>query len=303
MSVNFIENTSCSTNLEPINRKDLRGRTPTWCPGCGDHGVLGAYFKVIQELGVPHERLVTLAGIGCSSRFPYFVNTHGGHFLHGRSVPFASGLNLARPDLKVFVFGGDGDGFSIGGNHLDHTARKNFDLTYVIMDNNVYGMTKNQTSPTTPKGQKSKTDPSGALDEPINPMKRLVACGATFVARTATTNIRHMTDMMMQAAQHKGFAVVEVMSECTHFNLGSFDSLQPRKGGTFPLVPEEHDVTDSAAAYALADQPWPGLFGVFLQIEAPTKVENESILIANARKRWGEKSDREHLAATFAALR
>ena len=167
-----------------LTRKELAGDHPTWCPGCGDFSVLSVYFKLMEKRQVAQEKITSVAGIGCSSRFPYFVNAHGAHFLHGRGVVFAEGISLTRPDLHVFMFGGDGDAFSIGGNHLDHAARKNVKMTYVIMDNSVYGLTKKQTSPTSPLGFKSKTDPSGAIDYPVNPMKKLIASGATFIART-----------------------------------------------------------------------------------------------------------------------
>jgi len=157
----------------PLTKKALTADHPTWCPGCGDFAVLASFYKVLEKLNYPQEKIVTFAGIGCSSRFPYFVNTHGGHYIHGRSLPFAAGISLGRDDLHVFVFGGDGDGFSIGGNHLVHTARKNVALTYVIMDNSVYGLTKKQTSPTSPIGFKSKTDPTRAIDQPMNPMRTL----------------------------------------------------------------------------------------------------------------------------------
>ena len=142
----------------PLTKKALTADHPTWCPGCGDFAVLASFYRALEKLNLPHENIVTMAGIGCSSRFPYFVNTHGGHFIHGRSLPFSAAVSLGRDDLHVFVFGGDGDGFSIGGNHLDHVARKNVNLTYVIMDNSVYGLTKKQTSPTSPLGFKTKTD-------------------------------------------------------------------------------------------------------------------------------------------------
>ena len=160
---------------EKLTKKAITADHPTWCPGCGDFAVLASFYKFLEKRNLEHEKIVTLAGIGCSSRFPYFVNGHGAHFIHGRAVPLASGISLARPDLHVFLFGGDGDGFSIGGNHLDHGARKNINMTYFIMDNFVYGLTKKQTSPTSPIGFKSKTDPTGAIDQPVNPMKKLIA--------------------------------------------------------------------------------------------------------------------------------
>ena len=174
---------------EKLTKKAITADHPTWCPGCGDFAVLAAFYKVLEKRNLEHEKIVTLAGIGCSSRFPYFVNGHGAHYIHGRAVPLASGISLARPDLHVFLFGGDGDGFSIGGNHLDHGARKNINMTYFIMDNFVYGLTKKQTSPTSPIGFKSKTDPTGAIDQPVNPMKKLISAGATFIARTHAAQV------------------------------------------------------------------------------------------------------------------
>ena len=147
-----------------LKKKEIAADHPTWCPGCGDFSVLALYFKLIEKRKIWHEKVTTVAGIGCSSRFPYFVQAHGTHYIHGRALPYASGVSLSRPDLHVFVFGGDGDAFSIGGNHFNHTARKNVKLTYVVMDNWVYGLTKKQTSPTSPLGFKSKTDQWGAVD-------------------------------------------------------------------------------------------------------------------------------------------
>src|SRR5476651_2141860 len=164
-----------------LTKKEIAADHPTWCPGCGDFSVLALYFKLIEKRKMWHEKITTVAGIGCSSRFPYFVQAHGAHYIHGRALPFASGISLSRPDLHVFVFGGDGDAFSIGGNHFNHTARKNIKLTYCVMDNWVYGLTKKQTSPTSPLGFKSKTDQWGAVDYPINPMKQAISDGATFV--------------------------------------------------------------------------------------------------------------------------
>ncbi len=287
-----------------LTKKALTADHPTWCPGCGDFAVLASFYRALEQLNYPHENIVTMAGIGCSSRFPYFVNTHGGHFIHGRSVPFSAGISLSRPDLKVFVFGGDGDGFSIGGNHLDHVARKNVNLTYVIMDNQVYGLTKKQTSPTSPIGFKSKTDPSGAIDQPINPMRKLVNSGATFVARSHATQVKHMVEMMTRAAQHPGFAVVEILSECIEFFPGAFDSSVPRKGGEFVTIDESvHDKTDITAAMTIASEPWPGRFGVYLEIQRPTKNALEADLIKVARTRTKNASDADLLKATFAKMR
>lgn len=293
-----------------LTKKNLSAKSPTWCRGCGDHSILAAYFRLLQKLQLPHQDIVTISGIGCSSRFPYFVNSHGMHTLHGRALPFASGVSIARPDLHTFIFSGDGDCFSIGGNHLDHTARKNPNMTYLIMDNTVYGMTKKQTSPTSPKGFVSKTDPWGAIDEPINPMKRLIACGATFVARSSASNISHVMEMLERAYAHKGFAVIECLSECTQFNRGSFEGLNPRKGGAFPIIEEKkhdgtpedekrHDTTDEVAAYKLAEADYPGWFGVFIEKDLPTKHEMENKLIQHVRTGREDWTDKQFLQASL----
>jgi 2-oxoglutarate ferredoxin oxidoreductase subunit beta len=299
----------------PLTKKALTADHPTWCPGCGDFAVLAAFYRVLEKLNYPHENIVTFAGIGCSSRFPYFVNTHGGHFIHGRALPFAAGISLGRDDLHVFVFGGDGDGFSIGGNHLVHTARKNVNITYVIMDNFVYGLTKKQTSPTSPIGFKTKTDPTGAIDQPINPMRTLLNTGATFVARSHATQVNHMIEMMLRAAKHDGFSVVEILSECVEFYEGAFDAANPRKGGAWTLIEEKkndgtpedenrHNVSDEIAAMKLALEPWPGKFGVFFENKnRKTKNVLEADLIAKAKERTKNASDLALLQATFAKLR
>ncbi len=283
-----------------VKKKGLAADHPTWCPGCGDFAVLASFYKVLEKLQLPQERIVTLAGIGCSSRFPYFVNTHGGHFIHGRALPFASGVSLGRDDLHVFVFGGDGDGFSIGGNHLDHAGRKNINMTYVIMDNSVYGLTKKQTSPTSPQGFRSKTDPTGAIDRPTNPMRKILSSGATFVARTHATQIKHMMEMYERAIRHEGFSVIEVLSECVEFYAGAFDAAIPRKGGEFITIDEsEHDVGDMASALAIAEEPWPGRFGVFYHGEEPTKNLLEQQIVDKAKEKANNASDLEMLQSTF----
>ena len=290
------------TDRPKYTKKDLVADHPTWCPGCGDFSVLSIYFKMMEKLQLPHEKITSIAGIGCSSRFPYFVNAYGVHFLHGRAAPFATGVSMMRPDLHVFVFGGDGDAFSIGGNHLNHAARKNVKMTYVIMDNFVYGLTKKQTSPTSPIGFKSKTDPTGAVDQPINPMKQLIASGATFIARTHSHLPNHVMEMMEKAMAHDGFSVIECLSECTEFYPGAFDAANPRKGGAFNLVPTDHNMTDEIAAYKLAMTPFPGFFGVFYQEQRPTKNAMEAKLIADSKARAENSSPTELLQKTFARL-
>jgi len=283
----------------PLTKKELAADHPTWCPGCGDFSVLALFFKLVEKRKLWHERIVTVAGIGCSSRLPYFVQAHGVHFIHGRVLPFATGVSLARPDLHVFAFSGDGDAFSIGGNHFTHTARKNVKLTYVVMDNWVYGLTKKQTSPTSPIGFKSKTDIWGAVDQPINPLKQALAAGATFVARTSHTNPNHVLQMLEAAMDHDGFGFVECLSECVEFYQGAFDAANPRAGGVFKTVPPAHDVTDELAAYRLAGEPFPGYFGVFYKVNRPTKNALEARINADAMEKQKGLKDWQILQKTF----
>jgi 2-oxoglutarate ferredoxin oxidoreductase subunit beta len=291
------------TERKPLTKKEIAADHPTWCPGCGDFSVLALYFKLIEKRKLWHEKITTIAGIGCSSRFPYFVQAHGAHFIHGRALPFASGVSLSRPDLHVFVFGGDGDAFSIGGNHFNHTARKNIKMSYVVMDNWVYGLTKKQTSPTSPPGFKSKTDVWGAVDQPINPMKQAIAAGATFVARTTHTNPNHVLQMMEAAMDHDGFSFIECLSECVEFYEGAFDASNPRKGGAFNLVPADHDATNEVAAYKLADVPFPGCFGIFYQLNRPTKNALEAKIIASNREKVQGLKDWQILQKNFDRLK
>lgn len=291
------------TERKPLTKKEIAADHPTWCPGCGDFSVLALYFKLIEKRKIWHEKITTVAGIGCSSRFPYFVQAHGVHYIHGRALPFASGISLSRPDLHVFVFGGDGDAFSIGGNHFNHTARKNINLTYVVMDNWVYGLTKKQTSPTSPLGFKSKTDQWGALDYPINPIKQALAAGATFVARTNASNPNHVLQMMEAAMDHEGFSFVECLSECVEFYEGAFDASNPRKGGVFKEISKEHDVTDELAAYKLASEPFPGSFGIFYRVAKPTKNSKEAAINKAAQEKVKGLKDWEILQKTFDRLK
>ncbi|MCC5808086.1 MAG: hypothetical protein JJU00_17290 [Opitutales bacterium] len=292
----------CAEPRPPLTRADLKADRPTWCPGCGDFSVLAIYHKLLEKKNLPQESIVTLSGIGCSSRFPYFVNTHSVHFIHGRILPFATGLSLSRPDLHPIVFIGDGDAYSIGGNHFDHCARKNVRLMVVVMDNQVYGLTKKQTSPTSPVGFKSKTDPWGSKVAPINPTKKLVSSGATFVARTAASNPNHMLEMMEAALEHDGFSVVECFSECVQFNPGSFDAAVPRKGGSYPPVPADHDITDEEEAYALTREPFPGYFGIYYKVDRPTLNETETGLAADPVSDSDPDAVRSRLEASLRRL-
>jgi 2-oxoglutarate ferredoxin oxidoreductase subunit beta len=227
------------------------------------------------------------------------VQAHGAHFIHGRALPFASGVSLSRPDLHVFAFSGDGDAFSIGGNHFTHTARKNIKMTLVVMDNQVYGLTKKQTSPTSPLGFKSKTDIWGAVDYPINPAKQAIAVGASFVARTSASNPNHVLATMEAAMDHDGFSFVHCLSECVEFYEGAFDSANPRKGGVFNEVPKNHDVTDEMAAYKLASADFPGNFGVLYKVNKPTKNAKEAEINASYQSKFTGLKDWQILQKTF----
>ena len=294
----------CPLSPEVFTAKDYRSSLkPIWCPGCGDYGVVTALYRALSAIKRPPHEIAFISGIGCSSRFPYFVQAYGAHYIHGRSLPFASGISLSRPDLHVFVFGGDGDLFSIGGNHFTHTARKNIKLTCVAMDNWVYGLTKKQTSPTSPLGFKSKTDVWGAVDYPINPMKQAISAGATFVARTTSTNPNHLLQMMEAAMDHDGFSFIECLSECVEFYEGAFDAANPRKGGAFNLIPADHDVTNEVAAYKLADQPFPGSFGIFYKATKPTKNAREAGISAAAVEKAKGLKDWQILQKTFTAMK
>jgi 2-oxoglutarate ferredoxin oxidoreductase subunit beta len=189
-----------------------------WCPGCGDYAILSAVQKAMPELGIPREDIVFISGIGCSSRFPYYMNTYGFHTIHGRAPAIATGLKLARPELKVFVVTGDGDGLSIGGNHLLHVLRRNVDVTILLFNNRIYGLTKGQYSPTSELGKVTKSTPMGSADRPVSPCAFALAAGATFVARTVDRNIAHMEETLKRAAHHKGAAFVEILQNCNVYN-------------------------------------------------------------------------------------
>jgi 2-oxoglutarate/2-oxoacid ferredoxin oxidoreductase subunit beta len=199
-----------------------------WCPGCGDYSILAQMKKMLPSLGLPLEQIVFVSGIGCSSRFPYYMNTYGMHSIHGRAPAFATGLKVSRPELKVFVITGDGDALSIGGNHFIHLLRRNVNVTLVLFNNRIYGLTKGQYSPTSPAGQVTKSTPMGSLDQPLNPLTVALGADATFIARSVDVNIKHLADTLYRAAMHKGTSVVEVYQNCNVFNDGAFSYAQDK---------------------------------------------------------------------------
>ena len=208
-----------ATPTPKYTKKDFESdQDVRWCPGCGDYAILSAIQKTMPDLGVPKEDIVFISGIGCSSRFPYYMNTYGFHTIHGRAPAIATGLKLARPELKVFVVTGDGDGLSIGGNHMLHVLRRNVGVTILLFNNRIYGLTKGQYSPTSEFGKVTKSTPMGSADRPVNPLAFALGCGATFVARTVDRNIPHMDAMVKRAAAHKGAAFLEILQNCPVYN-------------------------------------------------------------------------------------
>lgn len=230
-----------STELPVLSANDFASdQDIRWCPGCGDYSILAQMKKMLPSLGLPLEQIVFVSGIGCSSRFPYYMNTYGMHSIHGRAPAVASGLRIARPDLKVFVITGDGDSLSIGGNHFIHLLRRNVDVTLVLFNNRIYGLTKGQYSPTSPEGQVTKSTPMGSLDHPLNPISVAMGAGASFIARSVDVNIKHLGETLYKASQHRGTSVVEVYQNCNVFNDGAFSYAQDKATRSDTTLVLEH---------------------------------------------------------------
>jgi 2-oxoglutarate/2-oxoacid ferredoxin oxidoreductase subunit beta len=206
-----------------------------WCPGCGDYAILAALQSFMPELDMPKERIVFVSGIGCAARFPYYMETYGMHSIHGRAPAIATGLSVSRPDLSVWVVTGDGDALSIGGNHLIHSLRRNVNIKILLFNNEIYGLTKGQYSPTSPLGKVTKSTPMGSLDWPFNPLSLAIGAEATFVARAIDTDRAHLTDVLRAAAHHKGSAFVEIFQNCNIFNDGAFDFVREEKENRIQL--------------------------------------------------------------------
>jgi len=211
-----------------------------WCPGCGDYAILAQMKKVLPEIGVPPEQTVFVSGIGCSSRFPYYLDTYGVHGIHGRAPAIATGLKITRPDLQVWVITGDGDGLSIGGNHLMHAIRRNVDLNIVLFNNRIYGLTKGQYSPTSPLGKVTKSTPAGAVDTPLHPLSVAIGCEASFVARSVDVHVKHLGETLRRAAAHRGTSFVEVYQNCNVFNDLAFEYATDRERRHDHVVELEH---------------------------------------------------------------
>ncbi|QQS48242.1 MAG: 2-oxoacid:ferredoxin oxidoreductase subunit beta [Acidobacteriota bacterium] len=224
-----------------LTRKDFQtDQEVRWCPGCGDYSILAQVQKVMPELGIPREKIVFISGIGCSSRFPYYMNTYGFHTIHGRAPAIATGVKLANPDLDVWVITGDGDALSIGGNHFIHALRRNIDLKIILFNNRIYGLTKGQYSPTSELGKKNKSAPMGTIDYPINPLSMAFAAEATFVGRSMDVDPKHLSMMIERLAAHKGSGFLEVYQNCNIFNDGTFKSFNEREVRDERMIQLEH---------------------------------------------------------------
>lgn len=239
-------------NAPLFQAKDYKSELkPIWCPGCGDFGVLQGLYRALSAIGRPPHEVAFISGIGCSSRIPGYTTAYGFNTVHGRSLPIAQGVKLANPELLVVVAGGDGDGFSIGGGHVAHAVRRNIDLTYLVMDNQVYGLTKGQLSPTSPKGLETVTSPLGSLEDPINPLLYMLAYGAGFVAQATPADMPGMSALIEEAIRYPGFSFVNIQSPCVTFGEDE-QQLKAHKGKMKTLASLGHDSTNQLAAMDLA---------------------------------------------------
>ncbi len=256
--------------------------TPIWCPGCGDFGDLAAFTQAMAAMKVEPRNLAIVSGIGCSGRFSHFIKCYAYHTAHGRAVPTAMGLKAANPELDVFVVGGDGDGLSIGGGHLPHAARRNPDITYLILDNAVYGLTKGQGSPTSPMGMVTATTRFGMQDPPLDPILMFLAYGFTFVARSFSSNVKELAVLLQEAMKHKGFSIIQLISPCPTFNqIVTFDWMKERVSP----IPDDHDPTDKDAAFRLALAKDAVHTGIFYRTELPTMEEKLAFQAEESRKK------------------
>lgn len=254
-----------------LKPKDYKSEvTPIWCPGCGDFGDLAAFTQALSQMKIDPKDLCIVSGIGCAGRFSHFVKCYAYHTAHGRAVPTAVGVKAANPNLSVFVVGGDGDGMSIGGGHIPHAARRNPDITYLILDNQIYGLTKGQGSPTSPTGMVTGTTPFGMQDPPLDPLRMFLSYGITFVARGFSSSVKQLVGLLRAAVEHRGFSVIQLISPCPTFNqVITFDYMK----SSVAEIPENHDVSDISQAFDLALKTDRVYTGIFYQKSAPTMSE------------------------------
>ena len=316
-----------------LTAKDFKSdQEVRWCPGCGDYAILAAVQGLMPELGIPRERIVFVSGIGCAARFPYYMQTYGIHSIHGRAPAIATGLATARPDLSVWVVTGDGDALSIGGNHLIHALRRNVNMTILLFNNRIYGLTKGQYSPTSEIGKVTKSTPLGSVDQPFNPLSVAIGAEATFVARAIDTDKKGLSAVLEAAVRHRGSAFVEILQNCNIFNDGAFDGVREdkenrlylragepvrwgdraihlapdgsaqviRDGEAPPLVHDPH-ASEPSIAFALSRLTFETIgavpLGVFRDVERPVYDERVAEQIRSARERDGEGNLHELLHA------
>jgi len=263
-----------------IKSVEWRDNLPTWCPGCGHFTALNGLYEAAESLKIPARNFVVVSGIGCSGRFPFFVNGFGFHALHGRAVPVATGIKIANPELEVVIVGGDGDGVGIGGGHFPHAARNNFDMTYLLLDNSIYGLTKGQISPTSPVGMVSATSPYGNIARPLNPTTLALSYGATFVARVFSRDRRVVSEVITKAIQHKGFSFVHDLSPCVEFN--KLVTYKSWKDAVQPL-PNDYSPNDHTMAMKYAESTSPIYTGIFYEEDVPTFEDHVAELKKNLR--------------------
>lgn len=265
-------------SIEPTNRKDFStDQEVRWCPGCGDYAILAAFQGVLPDLGIARENVVVISGIGCSSRLPYYVDTYGMHSIHGRAPAIATGVAVSRPDVATFVITGDGDALSIGGNHLIHAMRRNVNLTILLFNNRIYGLTKGQYSPTSEIGKVTKSSPSGSVDAPFNPVTLALGAEASFVARTIDSDRKHLSEVLTKAAQHRGTSLVEIYQNCPIFNDGAFDAFKDRDSAAdaiIPLVDGEPIVFGSEKQFGVVRTPSGGV-----EVKPVAEVAREDLVI------------------------
>ena len=252
---------------------------PDWCPGCGDFGVLNSLTQAVANLDIDPKDLLVVSGIGCSSNLPGFINAYGFHSLHGRAMPVATGAKLANPELNVVVTGGDGDGYGIGVGHFIHAMRRNLDITYVVMDNQIYGLTTGQASPTSIKNFQTKSTPAGTIEEPLNPISLALVSGATYIARGFSGDPRHLTELIQNGISHKGFALIDVFSPCVTWNkLNTYDFFRHHVA---KFNGPDYDTSSFEHAIAKSRQTEPNIpIGLFYKVNKPTYEEQDVALKA-----------------------
>ncbi|MBU2100433.1 2-oxoacid:ferredoxin oxidoreductase subunit beta [Candidatus Micrarchaeota archaeon] len=257
------------TEINELNTKELT----TWCPGCGNHLILAALKKAVSKMNLNPSEVAVVSGIGCSSGLPHWIETYGFHSIHGRAVPVATGVKLANHNLNVFVVSGDGDGYGIGLNHLIHAMRRNLDITFLGHDNQIYGLTLGQTSPTSEQGAKTVSTPNGSIELPINPIALGLASGATFIARAFAGNTEQLADLIVKGTQHEGFALIDILQPCVTLNkVNTFEFFQKR---VYDLQSEKHDTSNFSAAFLKSFEWNPRIpTGIFYQTKRDTYTED-----------------------------